>query len=280
MKVMVTDKAALRLRRRLTRASLATAAAVAVTVALPAFALANAPNPQPTTTGTETLNADGSVTVALTGTWSWPGQGCAGRYGVGWAVDWWGITSSHTPNPSFSLSNATEVVAAGPSSKPWSSTALSTGTVTPVGAIAISTATPGGPGGPPPPPPGPGAPPPPPPPPGSSPSNGLYFHVAAYYAGEDTNLCAQTMPDGTPYGSWSATATYPSVNDIPAQLCVNMYDEHGTAGTSSGNPNDFSPTKDDDNSIQTNNFEPTAGGANCTASSSLIVLGGGGVTIT
>lgn len=223
---------------------------VAVAVALiaavaPAAAMANAGNPQPTTGGTETLNADGTATVVLNGTWSWPGQACGGRYGLGWAVDWWGISPSKTPNPSFALTNASEVVAAGPANNPWSATALSSGTVTPVGAIAI---------------------------PHTAPSQ--FFHVGQYYAGEDTDLCAQVMPDGTPYGPWSATATYPSSSDIPAQLCVNLYDEHGSAGKSSGNPNDFSPAKDGDNSIQTNSFDPTNGGGNCIASSSLTVSGG------
>lgn len=218
-----------------------------VAAVAPAAASANAGNPQPTTGGTETLNADGTVTVTLNGTWSWSGQACGGRYGVGWAVDWWGISMAKTPNPSFALTGASEVVPAGPANKPWSATALSSGTVTPAGAIAL--------------PPVPGQP-------------QQFFHVGTYYAGEDTDLCAQTMADGTPYGPWSATATYPSMSDIPSRLCVNLYDEHGTAGKSSGNPNDFSPAKDGDNSIQTNSFDPTNGGGNCVASSSLTVSGG------
>jgi hypothetical protein len=221
---------------------LAVAAAVA-----PAAASANAGNPQPTTAGTETLNPDGTVTVTLNGTWSWPGQECGGRYGIGWEVDWWGISTAKTPNPTFALTDASEVVPAGAANNPWSVTALSSGTVSPVGEIAL--------------PPSPGQPP-------------RFFHVGTYYAGEDTDLCAQTTLDGTPYGAWTATATYPSLSDLPAQLCVNTYDEHGTAGKSSGNPKDFSPAKDGDNSIQTNSFDPTNGGGNCVASTSLTVTGG------
>jgi len=222
---------------------------VAIVAAIaPAAASANAGNPQGTTSGTETINADGTVTVALSGNWSWPGQACGGRYGIGWAVDWWGISVLKTPNPSFALTNASEVVPAGPANKPWEFTALSTGTVSPFGAIVLP----------------------------SSPGHPQqFFHVGSLYAGEDTDLCAQTMPDGTPYGAWSATATYPSSSDIPAQLCVNMYDEHGNAGKSSGNPNDFSPSKDSDNSVQTNSFDPADGSGNCVASSSLTVSGGG-----
>jgi hypothetical protein len=235
-------------RHRLGRVGALLAVALMAAIA-PAAANANAGNPQGTTSGTETLNSDGTATVTLSGSWSWPGQACGGRYGVGWAVDWWGISALKTPSPSFDLTNATEVVAAGPDSKPWSATALTTGTVSPFGAIGLPKAA-------------------------GQPQ--LFFHVGPYYAGEDTDLCAQTLPDGTPYGPWSATATYPFASDIPAQLCVNMYDEHGTAGKSSGNPNDFSPSKDGDNSIQTNSFDPTDGSGNCLASSSLVVSGGGG----
>jgi hypothetical protein len=221
--------------------TVASIAALALALAFPALASANAPNPLPGTSGTETVNGDGSVTVQLSGTWSWPGQACGGRYGIGWAVDWWGITSSKAVNPAFALTGASEVVAAGPASKPWLQTALSSGTVSPVGAIAI-------------------------------PHTPNFFHVGSYYAGEDTNLCALTMSDGTPYGPWTASATYPTGGEIPATLCVNIYDEHGSAGKSSGNPGDFSPVKDSDNSIQTNTFDPASNGY-CIASSSLASSG-------
>jgi hypothetical protein len=85
------------------------------------------------------------------------------------------------------------------------------------------------------------------------------------------------MPDGTPFGPWSAPATHPAAANVPAPLCplcVNMYDEHGTAGKSSGKANDFNPVDDKDNSIQTNNFDLTAGGGNCVATASLTQIGG------
>ena len=72
----------------------AVAAATAVQLAGLAPALANAANPAPDITSTETQNNNGSVTLQLSGTWVWPGQNCAGRYGTGWAVDWWGISGS------------------------------------------------------------------------------------------------------------------------------------------------------------------------------------------
>jgi hypothetical protein len=201
-------------------------AAVEVFGVVPAFA--NAPNPNPDTTGTSTLNADGSVTANLSGTWIWSDQNCEGRYGEGWAVDWWGISSSPTPSPSFSLTNASEVISAGNNA---------TGTISPAGSIKIN-------------------------------GTNNYFHVAQYYAGEDVNssaTCTDTGPNSST-GSWSATATYPSQADVPAQVCVILYDEHGSEAkpTGNGTGSDFDPTKDNDNSIQTNNFNP-AGGGYCVA---------------
>jgi hypothetical protein len=202
-------------------ASAALLASVELFGAVPAFA--NAPNPNPDITGTTTANGDGTVTANLSGTWSWSDQNCEGRYGEGWAVDWWGISSSQTPNPNFSLTNASEVVSAGNTT---------TGTISPAGAIPIK-------------------------------GTNTFFHVAQYYAGETVNsqaTCTDTGPNSS-QGTWSATATYPSASDIPPQVCVNMYDEHGSEGkpTGNGTGNDFSPSKDNDNSIQTNNFVPGDG---------------------
>ncbi len=193
-----------------------------------ASALANAPNPNTDIVATGVLNANGSVTVHVSGTWSWPGQNCAGRYGEGWAVDWWGISASQTPSPSFSLTNATEV------NPPGTTT---TGTISPFGAIQIH---------------------------GTNGAPNTFFHVPQYYAGETINsasTCTDTGSGSTAAsnGSWSAQATYPSQADLPAQLCVNMYDEHGSEGKISNSANDFSPSKDNDNSIQTNHFSPSGG---------------------
>lgn len=204
------------------------AALAAVQVIAIAPALANAANPNPDTKAVETVNANGTVTVKLTGTWSWPGQSCEGRYGEGWAVDWWGLSASSLPTNNFSLTNATEVTAPG---------TTTTGTVTSVGSIQIK-------------------------------STNEYFHVAQYYAGEDVNsptTCTDTGTGGSAgsTGSWSAMATYPNAKDIPPNICVNMYDEHGSEGQPSGSANDFSPVNDNDNSIDTNNFNPASGMGYC-----------------
>src|SRR5438874_2292351 len=97
------------LRRRPLRAlagGLTVIAVLAVT-ALPAFA--NAANPVAPSTGTGTpINATvqtnangsikvltGSVAVTVNGTWNWLSQtGCSSRFGVGWAVDWFGVSPS------------------------------------------------------------------------------------------------------------------------------------------------------------------------------------------
>jgi len=192
-------------------------------------ALANAANPNPDTAGTAVENANGTVSVQLSGTWSWPGQSCAGRYGEGWAVDWWGISSSSTPSPSFSLTAASEVTSPG---------VTTTGTVSPDGDVPIR--------------------------------GGTFFHVGEFYAGEDVNspsTCTDTGsgPSAGSTGSWSASAVYPAVADVPSQVCVNIYDEHGSEGKVSGNAKDFSPSGDSDNSIQTNSFDPTDGVGYCLA---------------
>jgi hypothetical protein len=198
-----------------------------VGVATVAPALANAANPNPDTSVTAMVNADGTVTVKASGTWSWPGQNCAGRYGEGYAVDWWGIGPSPTPANSFSLTNATIVT---------SPTATTTGTITPDGSIQIH--------------------------------NDGYFHVSSDYNGQTINsasTCTDTTIGGQAgsTGSWSAMATYPSQSDLPPQICVNMYDEHGSEGKASGSTNDFSAINDNDNSIQTNSFNPALGAGFC-----------------
>jgi hypothetical protein len=72
-----------------------TAASVAITDP----ASANTPNPLPSTTTSIVNNADGTVTVTLNGQWSWgmlAGSStqarCDTRFGVGWTVDWAGIS--------------------------------------------------------------------------------------------------------------------------------------------------------------------------------------------
>lgn len=202
-------------------------AAAELVAVSPAFG--NAPNPNADIAGTSVTNADGTVTVNLSGTWTWPGQACSGRYGEGWAVDWWGISSSKTPSNPFSLTNATEVQ--------WNSpgnTSLTTGTISPAGSWQIKGS------GPPP----------------------LYLHVSQPMNGEVVNAnggCTDSGsgPNVTSSGNWSAAATYPNSADVPQNICVNMYDLHN------GGQNDLDATKNGDNSVNTNSFNPTSGSGYC-----------------
>ncbi len=200
-------------------------ASALVVVGLVSFSTVAAPdaaNPTATTTGTLTPNADGTVTANLSGNWTWD-QACGQRYGEGYSVDWWGISTSSTPSPNFSVTNATEV------NPPGTTT---TGTVSQTGTIGL-----------------PGA---------------KFFHTSTFLSGENINsasTCTDTIVSGKDIssGAWAASATYPSVSDVPAQLCVNMYDLH-----SLGMTNDWSPTGNGDNSIQKNAFDPTVGNGFCT----------------
>ncbi|HET6810070.1 MAG TPA: hypothetical protein VFH50_03580 [Acidimicrobiales bacterium] len=97
--------------------------------------------------------------------------------------------------------------------------------------------------------------------------NGVVFHVGRNYDGQDTNLCADTAPDGAPEGTWSASHTYTDAAAVPAVLCVNVYDMHGKQGEPSKSASDYlagGPGHDSDNSIETNDYNPNIGG-NCFA---------------
>jgi hypothetical protein len=205
-----------------------TAAAGALVIAgIVSFATvagANAADPNADTSAAETVNGDGTVTVDMSGTWTWAGQDCAGRYGTGWAVDWWGISTSATPTNNFTLTDATIVTPPG---------TTTTGSITATG-TAFMTAHPL--------------------------SGGQFFHVSTNYNGETVNSNSTcTDSGGGSSASWSASATYPNQADIPPAICVNMYDEHGMEGTISTDAKDFDPVTNDDNSINTNAFDPTVG---------------------
>ena len=98
------------------RGGAAAAVAAGALFALAGAARANAPNPLSEHVSTSTAGS-GAVTVTLNGTWDWgtlttePGEksspqlNCAGRYGVGWAVDWQDPSASpwNTSSPSRTL---------------------------------------------------------------------------------------------------------------------------------------------------------------------------------
>ena len=195
-----------------------------------AAASANAANPAGGVTGSSVTNADGSVTVSLNGSWSW-------------APDSEG-DSKTSPQANCSqrygvgfvvswwgLSASHSLPTFPVTTTQWAGTPATAPTVGAVSAAGYLKSTAGN------------------------------FFVPQYYVGQITDLCSDTQ-NGYPVGTWSAQATYATAADVPPQMCVNFYDEHGKAGSPSKSTNDYSATGDGDNSIQTNGFNPAIGG-NC-----------------
>ena len=252
----------------------------AAVLATQAPVAANVPNPLPGQIGGEVrldTPQPGQVTVTLSGAWDWrklPGiirnaETCAagseaGRYGVGWTVDWWGIGTSPTvaDPPAIELTGYGDHNISNGSNPPV--------TMTPGGAVPIKTTSPQ-----------------------------LYFHENTATVGTDpggypTNLNGLALfpqdctlnAAGFATGTFSATAVYPSVQDLPAQLCVNLYDLH------QGGASDLEIGTNPDSSISTNFLDPTMG-SYCLASTSAATqqsssksgegtttVGGGAVTDT
>ncbi|MGH9079877.1 MAG: hypothetical protein ACRDYE_07370, partial [Acidimicrobiales bacterium] len=100
----------------------------------------------------------------------------------------------------------------------------------------------------------------PPPPGGGGGTTSMPYTYDGY-----ANFAQSCTPDssGDASGPWSATAVYPNAASVPAQLCVILYDMHGKEGQPSGASSDYSTTADNDNSIQTNAFNPAVGGGYC-----------------
>ncbi|MGH9079876.1 MAG: hypothetical protein ACRDYE_07365, partial [Acidimicrobiales bacterium] len=102
-------------RRSLAKAGVALSTVGVVVAGTAGIAFANAANPLANSQGTATLNTNGTVTVTVGGTWDWGSsaglsgggaQDCSGRWGVGWAVDWWGMSSSSAASSIPGLTNA------------------------------------------------------------------------------------------------------------------------------------------------------------------------------
>jgi Domain of unknown function DUF11 len=75
----------------------------------------------------------------------------------------------------------------------------------------------------------------------------------------DPKNSGKTIPSG-PWGP--ATHVYQSLADVPALVCVNMYDLHEGPPKSSSD-NNYIVDKNGDNSINTNDFNPSLGGGSC-----------------
>ena len=228
--------------RKVVIGGLGTAGATIALAAFAASAFANAANPLPKSTGTISPAGGGAVRVDVSGMWNWGElsgssvqSDCGGRYGVGWSVDWWGMGSNKDAT-SFPDGNLQGSIVN------WSgkgAPVLGSGTILPAGSLKIS-------------------------------GTNTYFHTSSLYNGFDADLCdppdsldANHFPQG-PWGSPDATyAIYPSIGDVPHQLCVNFYDPHGKLNQPSTNSKDYDAVNNDDNSISKNAFNPAANVGYC-----------------
>ena len=175
--------------------------------------------------------------VKVEGTWSWgeladqkssPQKDCAGRYGVGWSVDWWGMSSSKGATTISGLRGSTIT----PATK-TDAPAASWGDLIPGGTWQVK-------------------------------SSNLFFHTSAPFNGFLADLCNNATQTSTgPEGGFQSLAVYPSRDAIPPRLCVNFYDPHGKQGQWSTSDGDNYASKDGDNSIQTNDFDPSTVSGYC-----------------
>ena len=211
------------------RVLLGTLGTAGATVALAAFAtsaFANAANPLPVSTGTISPAGGNAVRVAVSGEWNWGElsgssvqSDCNKRYGVGYAVDWWGFGTGGAAIPG--LHGQVAVTTGGTPSLADQPLAPS---------VALTT------------------------------QSHQTFHASSLLNGFDNNLCAHQDPQGFPTGPWSSYAIYPNEQSVPNLICVNMYDLHGSTGVPK--LSDFT-SSNGDNSIKTNDFDPTVNQQYC-----------------
>jgi hypothetical protein len=203
--------------------------------------------------------------VTVSGTWQWPhspgGQNCLGRYGTGVAISWWGIGASQTPSNNVTLTNMSQITDTGQGEN---GTAPTSGTGNSTGALKFDNNS------------------------SNSPFQNQFFYVGKYYADQEiftSDFCHTAQPNDSTTtfgGTYTATATYPSADDIPSTICVVTYDEHGSSGKPSGGAGplqtdqngvktgDFNPAKDGDNSIQQHQFSFET---NCTTNHTEVPVG-------
>jgi hypothetical protein len=207
----------------------------AAAIVLASLGLAAAPAYANTTVPTTikaqgVVHANGSVTVTLSGNWTWPGgQACTGRYGTGWAVGWWGTGTSATPANNLTLTNATQVLS---QDQGINGNPVAKGSITATGSLKVPT--------------------------GNS-MSGQNIYLGAHMNGQTIytpSYCATAQPSGKDLsGTYTASATYASVNDVPANICVVSYDIHGSFAK--GAPaKDYDPVGNGDNSLKEKQFGP------------------------
>jgi hypothetical protein len=229
--------------RLLVLAILGSAVALVVAVA-PAFANTSTAT---STNVTAVQNGDGTVTMTVSGTWNWPGQACNVRYGTAWSIGWWGIGSSATPLPSLTLTNVSLITNSG---QGQGGSSPSTGSQTAAGSWKIQSGT----------------------------YKDKFLYVGSQFNGQQiytTSFCNAFGTTGDPSGTYSATATYPTANDVPSQICVNTYDIHlDNNGPNGAKASDYDATANGDNSVNKDQFTVAA---NCAGVTVTIVPAGGSI---
>lgn len=227
-------------RRLLVAAILGSVVALVAAVA-PAFADSSTAT---STSVAAVQHPDGTVTVTVSGTWDWPSQKCNARYGTGWSVGWWGIGSTATPLPGLMLTNVSLITSP---TQGQGGSSPSVGTQTAAGSWKIQSGT----------------------------YKDKFLYVGQQFNGQQiftSSFCSQFGGTGAPSGTYSATATYPSANDVPSFICVNTYDIH--LDKSGPKLADYDATKNGDNDVSKNQY--TVAG-NCGTVNITIVPAGGSI---
>src|SRR3954452_10214744 len=216
--------------RRLLIGGIGTAGASVALAAFAAGAFANAPNPVTATATSSSPDAQGHVTVTVSGQWSWeapfsptPQTNCNGRYGAGWAIDWWGINGGGNAIPGLSYP---AVATSGNTIATQGGQPFLTTSTAAFPAVTLTA------------------------------KSGTTFHASQTLNGFQTPLCT----NGHLAGTFSTSRGYPSAQSVQDKICVNFYDLRGSPG--SPKLNDFFSTNGD-NSIRTNAFDPATVGGNC-----------------
>jgi len=246
-------------RKRLIYSSICIGGVVAFVLGMAGSAFANAANPTFTsakvydcsdTSGSGVAacpqgSGQNAVLVKVSGTWSWgelagtqssPQTNCDGRYGVGWSVDWWGIGGNVTSIPGLQGSVVSPATNSSPPTP--SASGMSPAPTQNFQALSVDGTW--------------------------QAKNTGVFHTSSLYNGFVNDLCSTSIDKtGAPSGPFEAFAVYPSISDVPAKLCVNFYDPHGSSAKWSTSQNDNFADKDGDNSIKTNSFDPANVSGNC-----------------
>jgi hypothetical protein len=179
------------------------------------------------------VNAGGTTTVTVSGNWVWPGgQDCEGRWGTSWAVGWWGTGTSSSPANNVTLTNATVI---NDQNQGINGDTVGRASITAANALKVPS--------------------------GYTSLGGQNIYLGAKMNGQTVytqSYCDVAQPSGKDLaGTYTASATYPSVKDVPSKICVVSYDIHGSAAKGKSAPTkDYDPVGNGDNSVAKKQFTP------------------------